>query len=211
MKRLLCVLWFMFCFSVASVATAHAANVETALSEVFGNEGGLQCRKDDQGNIGHDGSFGCTKWGVTHRDYPRLDIPTLTKADAGNKVYRPMWKRMKLDSVTSNIIATEAFDGATNMGEVFEIKLIQQAVNLANGHKKDLVVDGIAGPAFVKAVNECSGLLLYINMIGLRYDRYRFLATANPKKYQVSFDEWLIRISRNVRKAVHEYETLKAH
>lgn len=205
MRKLFYVFVLLFSFSFVSV-TLHAAEVEPALTEMFGNEGGLQCKKDDQGNIGHDGSLGCTKWGVTHRDYPKLNIPSLTKTDAANKVYRPMFVRMGLDKVNDQIIANEALDGGTNMGEVFEIKLMQEAVNLANGNKKDIKVDGVAGPEFIKAVNECNQMLLYINMIGLRYERYKFLATNNPKKYKHSFDDWVMRIGNNVIKAVHEHE-----
>ena len=51
---------------------------------ILHNEGGYQCDPDDRGNYTSGGILRGTKYGISARQYPRLDIKNLTPDQASN-------------------------------------------------------------------------------------------------------------------------------
>lgn len=195
--------------SPESRITAHAADVQSALVETFGHEGGLQCDKADPGNwtggrVGV-GRHGCTKYGIAANTYPREDIRNLTLDLAAYLYRRDFWSVMQGDRINSQILAEEIFDAGVNQGIRTAIRNAQTAVNLAYYPQPPVKVDGVMGPATLARLNGTRQDAVYVNLIDLRYGRYYAIASRNPKMMPY-FRSWTIRIKNNVRKAVNEYD-----
>jgi lysozyme family protein len=186
-----------------------AADIKAALVEVFGHEGGLQCDRDDPGNwtggvIGK-GRAGCTKYGIATNTYPHEDIRNLSLERAGELYKRDFWDQLRLSEVRSQINATEIFDAAVNQGAGTLARRMQEAVNLSNESSDDITVDGAVGPLTIAKLNAVNQPLLYVNLVGLRYERYHAIAVKNPRMMKY-FKSWLFRVKANVTKAVHTIE-----
>lgn len=116
------------------VSPAHAADVQKALTVVFGHEGGLQCDRDDPGNwsggkVG-SGRQGCTKFGIATNSYPNVDIRNLTLERAGQLYQRDFWEPLRLGEFESQALATEIFDTAVNCGQGTGGNLVIHLVNI---------------------------------------------------------------------------------
>lgn len=188
-------IWTLAVVLVVGCGITHAADCKKALTATFGNEGGFTI---DQG--------GPTKYGISQHSYPKEDIRNLTLDRAAYLYKRDFWAVMQGDRIASDIIAGEIFDGGVNMGINTEIRLVQESCNLAYFPAKPLKVTGCMDKATLARVNGDRQDMVYVNLIGLRYGRYHFLAVNNPKKYGISFRSWTMRIKNNVRGGVHAYD-----
>lgn len=103
---------------------------------------------------------GTTKYGITQKYNPEVDVPNLTEKEAIDVYYRKYWKPLRLGEVSSKYVAAEIFDTAVNMGLVPATKIAQEAVNLLEAAQV-LVVDGRLGPI----------TLGQLNAIGDRYEK----------------------------------------
>lgn len=80
---------------------------------------------------------GLTKWGISQRAYPSVDIRSLTKEDAMALYYRDYWQSVKAGEMAWPI-SLFVFDAAVNQGTGAAAKMLQAA---AGG----LSIDGILG------------------------------------------------------------------
>ena len=103
--------------------------------DVLEHEGGFVDDPDDKG--------GMTKYGISKRSYPDVDIENLTKAEAVQIYYEDYWKPSKADNLNDDIQNTY-FDMVVNMGQGNAVKVLQRAINSLDGSKID--VDGVIGP-----------------------------------------------------------------
>ena len=78
-----------------------------ALERVFADESGYTPGLDDPG--------GPTKFGISQRQYPALDIHSLTRAEAAAIYYRDWWLRFDFAALPE-AIGAKLFDLAINMG-----------------------------------------------------------------------------------------------
>jgi hypothetical protein len=78
-------------------------------------EGGLSTDRDDPGNYRPDGTFGGTKYGISARSYPDLDIPNLTKEQAIEIYRRDYWTPSGAERLECPL-AMAVFDQAVNGG-----------------------------------------------------------------------------------------------
>lgn len=106
---------------------------DSAVQFVIAEEGGFSADPNDPG--------GATKYGISQRAYPGLDIARLTKLDATNIYRRDYWDRLPSLPVPIDFIA---FDFAVNAG----IKTAVRALQLAIGVKDD----GNFGPVSQRAL-----------------------------------------------------------
>lgn len=104
---------------------------------------------------------GTTKWGISKRANPDLDIPNLSRDDA-IAVYRERyWDPRLLGDVKSQEIANEIFEFSINADSPrrwggVAVKAAQRAANevlRAMGKAFQVSVDGIMGPETVGALN----------------------------------------------------------
>lgn len=197
---------FTTCLIIWAVVV-QAADIRPALIETFGNEGGRQCEKSDPGNRYPDGRWGCTDFGLSPRAYPNK--PERADIEYVARIYeRDFWKPLHLDKVKSQIVANAVFDAAINQGgPTWQKKLVeglQECINLASTSQTDVVaVDGKFGPRTVEMMNKVDQVDLYVNIIGLQYERYRQVVKKNPRM-KVWYRGWMHRVARTVTKAVHD-------
>lgn len=187
-----------------------AADIKPALLDTFGNEGGKQCSKTDPGNRYPDGTWGCTYFGMSPRSYPNM--PSNPSIEYVAKVYnRDFWQPLHLDQVNSQIIANAVFDAAINQGEgTWRKKLqegLQEAINLSTSTTTpNIKIDGIIGPNTIKAINSVDPVDLYVNLIGLQWERYHLIVRNNPKM-KTWYRGWMYRVAGTVTKAVHDRDS----
>ncbi len=105
-------------------------------------EGGYVNHKSDKG--------GETKFGISKRAYPTVNIAALTRDDATQIYHKDYWSPLHLDEFASEELASAVFDMGVNAGIGRAAKLLQTAVNNLG---KPLSVDGHIGRATVAMVN----------------------------------------------------------
>ena len=84
---------------------------------------------------------GLTKWGISKKAYPKLDIRGLTKKDAIKIYYKDYWLKCRINELPNNLKGI-MFDGAVNQGISRIVKILQQTKNRKGG---SLVIDGKIG------------------------------------------------------------------
>lgn len=142
---------------------AYSEKFERAVAHVLSQEGGYVKDPDDPG--------GETKYGISKRSYPNLNIKGLTKAQAIEIYHRDWWERYRYEEIEPSLLATKVFSFAVNMGASRAHKLLQQAVNMTR-EERSLVLDGIIGIRTIEAIysHDCLDYLLSVYMLlAIRY------------------------------------------
>lgn len=163
------------------------ADFKAAFGKLIVVEGGYVNDPDDHG--------GETKYGISKRSYPSVDIAALTLDGAAIIYKRDFWDAASLDKINHQGIAEEAFDSMVNIGPAVKTWL-QKAYNLTNYAEGnvDLNVDGDIGPVTVAAINQAKHperILKTLN--GLQFGKYVGIVEANPKQ-EKWFCGWLKRV-----------------
>lgn len=125
------------------------SNFDIAFDVLMKVEGGLV---DDPHDIG-----GLTKFGISQKAYPNLDIESLTLEQAKEIYKKDYWDKCRCDELPPSFDVA-VFDTAVNMGCVKAVILLQKAIREK--------VDGVIGPKTIETVNkagqdELRRLLLY--------------------------------------------------
>ena len=115
---------------------------EKAVEKLLKNEGGYVNDPDDPG--------GETRFGISKRSYPDLDIKELTKDDAIKIYFRDFWKPGRFGELERDEIGEKIFNLSVNMG-IRKATVILQLALIYTGRKVKL--DGIIGPETIGAVN----------------------------------------------------------
>lgn len=100
------------------------------------NEGGFV---DDSRDAG-----GATKYGISKKAYPELDIPSLTMQQAKDIYYRDYWSRCKCEYLP-DALSVAVFDYAVNSGNIRAVKDLQLSLGVT--------VDGVIGNQTIGAAN----------------------------------------------------------
>lgn len=111
--------------------------------ELIEIEGGYVNDPEDAG--------GETKYGISKRQYPEVDIKTLDKEDAKAIYYNDYWKHTRIHEIASDRVARKMFLGSVNIGAEMMVMFLQQVLNDLFGY--DLRPDGVLGPVTLSAVN----------------------------------------------------------
>ena len=115
------------------------ATFDKAIGTVLEHEGGYTFDPNDPG--------GETKFGISHKAYPSLDIRSLTLEQAKAIYKRDYWIYSRIQDQD---VATKVFDLAVNLGPPAAHRLLQTAL-LALG--EPVAVDGVLGPQTLAATN----------------------------------------------------------
>lgn len=115
------------------------ASFETAMDFVLANEGGYVNDPSDRG--------GETRYGISKRSYPSLDIQNLTRDQAIGIYKRDYWR---YDQIRDQAVATKLFDMAVLTSPKRAVQLFQSSI-CACGHI--MPVDGLWGPRTIAAAN----------------------------------------------------------
>ena len=73
---------------------------------------------------------GGTKFGISKRSYPDLDIPDLTRADAEEIYYRDFWCYPGMDSIPDEVLRAKVFNMSVLMGQRTALHLYDQCNSL---------------------------------------------------------------------------------
>jgi len=124
----------------------YSKKFEKAFALVLKHEGGYVNDPNDPG--------GETKYGISKRAYPDLDIKNLTEEDAKRIYYNDYWIKNRYEEIEYEPLAVKLFDIAVNVGPRRANMFLQSALNTIG---KNVVVDGVIGPKTLEAVNSVSG------------------------------------------------------
>ena len=117
----------------------YPAAFERAVARVLVDEGGYADNPSDPG--------GATKFGISKREYPQLEIAALTRADAVAIYYRDWWQRYRYGELPGPI-AAKVFDLAVNIGPAHAVRCLQRALRAcgrpADGGRRARPRDGPA-------------------------------------------------------------------
>lgn len=114
---------------------------DRAFEILIGHEGGYVNDPNDRG--------GETKYGVSKRAYPNVDIKNLT-LDGAKAIYkRDYWDKIRGDELPPGL-ALLAFDSAVNNGAGAAVRWLQAAVGAT--------VDGVLGPKSMEAIRCTTGV-----------------------------------------------------
>ena len=136
------------------------------IEKVLEHEGGYVNDPKDLG--------GETKYGITKRFYPDIDIKNLTIEQATDIYKSDYWDKNKVESLPQNLWHIY-FDMCVNMGKRTAVKVLQRA---ANNKGKDIDVDGGLGPMTIGALKGVE--LDRVRAFRVKY--YVDLITARPEQ-----------------------------
>lgn len=136
------------------------AAFETAFGKVLQHEGGYVDDPNDPG--------GETKYGISKRQYPEVDIRNLTHQQAGRIYRRDYWDKVRGDDIVPQYVAENLFDFAVNAGVPRAVRTVQRLL--------DVDVDGRLGPQTLRAINQADGQKLNLRLALARIDYYNELA-----------------------------------
>jgi len=106
--------------TAAPAPAAAPTTAQQSIQNVIRREGGYVADRADRG--------GETKFGISKRAYPNLDIANLTEEEAARIYKRDYWDRIKADELPENI-REMAFDAAVNQGVAWTRRALEQANN----------------------------------------------------------------------------------
>ena len=152
-------------------------NFDDSFAKLINSEGGYVFNAADPG--------GETKFGVSKRSYPTLDIKNLTLADAKGIYKRDFWDRAQCDSLPP-VLAFQVFDAAVNSGIGQSIRFLQRAVGVAD--------DGSVGPMTLTAIQRRDSAELVARFNAERLDFMTRLTT-----WDTFSRGWARRIAENLK------------
>lgn len=150
---------------------------DTAIERVLGHEAGYVDDPNDPG--------GETKWGISKRSYPHLNIKDLTR-DQAKEVYRTdFWNRVKADRLHDGV-AYQILDFAVNSGIETAVRYLQRALGVAD--------DGRWGPVSQAAADRTSETDAIMKLCAERLD---FMTRLSNWPHHGK--GWARRIAQNLR------------
>jgi lysozyme family protein len=153
-------------------------NFDQCFSALIDSEGGYVNHPSDPG--------GETKYGISKRSYPTVDIKALTLADAKAIYKRDYWDRAQCDKLPTGL-AFDVFDTAVNSGIGQSIRFLQRAAGVAD--------DGIMGAITLANIQRDDAEALQARFNGQRLDFMTRLST-----WENFGKGWSRRIASNLMK-----------
>jgi len=137
---------------------------EEIIGKTLEFEGGYVNDPEDAG--------GETKYGISKRQYPTLDIKNLTKEKAIEIYKKDYFDRIGLSAITDSSVSWKLFDIAVNMGTGTSVRLAQQVV----GEKED----GVMGAKTLAAINQMDSTSFLKELSKKQLFRYADICAKTP-------------------------------
>lgn len=118
-----------------------SAKFDNAFELLMEIEGGFVDHPDDPGRA--------TKWGISSRSHPGVDIENLT-VEGAKAIYKEEYWPWYMDSVTDWGVLAEMFEQLVNMRPKTAVKVWQRALNYLGA---EIEVDGEFGPITLRNIN----------------------------------------------------------
>ena len=135
-------------------------NLQKALDILLKWEGGYVNDPQDPG--------GATKYGISKRAYPDLNIRNLSKKRAGEIYYNDYWEPCGCEDLPAGIDLI-VFDTAVNCGTDKSIRILQESVGST--------VDGVFGPNTLEATKKSDPKSVILECVARRAVHYGKLST----------------------------------
>lgn len=146
---------------------------DDCISLILKHEGGAIITNDARD------SGGLTRYGISQKAYPALDIANLTESQAREIYARDYWTACKCQELPP-ALALCVFDAAVNQGPVYARRTLQQVLRVP--------VDGKIGPVTLnKAAIDPAGAVT-------AYQSARALTYTKTKGFDVYGGGWLSRV-----------------
>lgn len=172
----------------------YSEKFKKAVEFVMNNEGGYVFDKNDFG--------GATKYGISQRSYPSLNIKELQREDAIKIYYCDYWLKGKFEQIPDENVATKVFDFTINFGQRASTIVLQRALRSVGINVQE---DGLFGPQTLSATifccnpknaeNRAKMLITALKSEAAGY--YRSIVAKNPSQ-QKFLVGWLNRAYRDV-------------
>ena len=164
----------------------YSQKFEKAFEYIIQNEGGYVFDKNDPG--------GETKFGITKKSYPALNIRDLTFEDAKKIYYRDFWQRGKFEEIDDEKVATQVFDLSVNLGIRSAVTVLQRALRSVGETVQE---DGLMGPETLLATLNSDPRCLLAAIKSEAAGYYRQIVAKNPSQ-QKFLKGWLYRAYRSI-------------
>ncbi len=135
---------------------------------------------------------GETKYGISKREYPDLDIANLTESEALTILDRDYWQKYNLSQIENQAIANQLFFMIVNMGATDATRIAQVSVNACGRGIIRSTVDGVLGPQTILALNSLGDQWLS-NRLRLETIRYYLGITDHDRSQIPNFRGWVRR------------------
>lgn len=127
---------------------------------------------------------GETKWGISKRAFPSLEIASLTREDARDLYRRELWDKHEMEQIPESV-SYQVFDFAVHSGIDTAMRKLQQAVGVAD--------DGYIGP-----ITRAAMALFTPHDLVVRYLATRLLFLTKLKNWKDSGAGWANRIAQDL-------------
>lgn len=154
---------------------------EDIVKDTLNSEGGYSKCESDPG--------GETKYGISKRSYPDLDIENLSLDEAKKIYYLDFWIKFKCYKLKDKKMAAKFFDLCVNMGGYRATKLLQRSLC---SFGKNVISDGVIGEETINAVNSVNNLGLVESLVREAKNFYVDIVEQNPK-LKIFLSGWLKR------------------
>lgn len=151
---------------------------DTAVDRVLGHEGGYVNNPADPG--------GETKWGISKRQYPKVDIRNLPREGAIAIYRRDYWSQVPGDALPA-VMVYQVFDALVNHSPNAVRRMLQRAAAVHD--------DGAIGPVSRRAIAAMPPVLLAIRFISERQTYYTSLSRSN---WDAHGRGWMNRLAINL-------------
>ena len=158
-----------------------------AIEGVLADEGDPSDDPDDPG--------GETKYGISKRTYPAVDVASLTKEQAIGIYRRDWWDAYDLERIVTAdrpAIAGKLLNLGVNMGMNHAVRCLQRALRACQQPVKE---DGLLGPQTVEATTYTAELALLTAFRCEAAGQYRLIMATVPKLRMYEHG-WLMRAYR---------------
>ncbi len=145
---------------------------------------------DSEGGYWDDPVGGPTRWGISKRSYPDLDIQNLTVAEAAEIYKRDFLSPLKWEKYYDGV-AFQLLDFAVNSGPSRAIKSLQRELGLKE--------DGVVGSKTISKIDSLSESDLIMLLVANRLELMTTL-----KNYPENSRGWIRRMAKNLRYAVED-------
>jgi len=130
---------------------------------------------------------GETKYGISKRSYPDVDIGGLTVEDAKRIYRRDFWDALRLDELPE-LVGETVFDAAVNSGRRAAVLWLQKAIGVE--------ADGVLGPKTIAATKAAD-----VTVTVMRFNGQRLAFLADLRTWNVFGRGWAKRVAANLMEA----------
>ena len=164
----------------------YSKKFERAFKYTITNEGVYANDPSDSG--------GETKYGISKRSYPNLDIKHLTLEQARKIYFCDYWLKGKFEQITDEDIATQLFDLSVNLGTKAMTIILQRALRSVG---INVIEDGLFGSQTLSGLNNANPKILLPAIKSEAAGYYRLIAAKNPQQ-QKFLKGWLNRTYKQI-------------